>query len=168
MTHRANHRTTLRGLGCLAAALLLCAACGRKPLFEDTHALKNQTWLRFEPEKYEFDATSIDDCYDITLIARIDTTLVSVPEIPLIVDMYNESSEHRMLPVKMRVRDRHGKLQGKPMGCYVDIAMPVREYFYFNTKGRQRIEVKQATSNYELHGISALTLTVKKSDLRDR
>ncbi|MDY5969625.1 MAG: hypothetical protein SPJ13_06400 [Bacteroidales bacterium] len=163
-----NSFSLFRNLVLAAAALLLCSACGKKPIFEETHSLNNQTWLRFEPEKYEFNVKNIDDCYDITLIARIDTTLVSFTEIPLIVDMYNESSEHRMLPLKMRTRDNQGKWQGKTLGCYVDITVPIRRYFYFNAKGLQRVEIKQATSKYELHGVSALTITVKKSDLRDK
>ena len=162
-----RHAIPLRLLAALAATLLM-AACGSKTVLHETHALKNGTWLRFEPEKYTFEIRDMDACYDLTLTARVDTALLTDAELPLIVDMYNETSERRMLPLKLRLRDAHGQATGRASGAYREVSVPVREYFFFNTKGQQRVEVKQATSRYELRGVNALTLTVKESDLRDR
>ena len=39
------------------------------------------------------------------------------------------------------------------------------EYFPFSKGGKQRIEVRQATSQFDLEGIHSFTLSIKKADL---
>ena len=39
------------------------------------------------------------------------------------------------------------------------------EYFSFNKAGKQRIEVKQATSQYNLEGIHAFAIHIEKAEL---
>lgn len=148
-----------------ALAMLLMAACGTT-LTDDTHTFDGQKWMRFEPEKYQFDVKNIDPCYDILLTLRIDTTVFTANELPIIIDMFAPNGEHRMFSTTLRVHDAKGHLNGTRMGQYVDVSVPAKQWFYFNAAGTQRMEVKQATSHYDLDGISSLTLTVKKSDMR--
>ncbi len=151
----------------LCAALLAAgfAACN-KPLLDDTHHFVNEKWMRFEPEKYSFEVSNIDDCYDIVLTLRIDTTRFADKELPLIVDLYTANDEHRMFTTAATLHDRHGNLNGTRMGQYVDITVAAKRFLYFNTAGTQRLEIKQATSRYEIDGLNSLTVAVRKSDMR--
>ncbi len=156
-----------RILTLLCAALMTVgfAACN-KTLLDDTHHFANEKWMRFTPEKYSFEVSNIDDCYDILLTLRIDTTRYSANELPLIIDLYTANDEHRQFSAEAKLHDRNGTLNGTRMGQYVDITIPAKRFFYFNSSGTQRLEIKQATSRYEIDGINRLTVEVKKSDMR--
>ncbi len=149
----------------LALLPFLFIGCGKHPLLEETHNFNNQTWMRFEPEQYQFQIKNADDCYDIRLRLRVDTTVFTANELPLIIDLYNSNDEHRNFSVTARVHNSNGTLNGTRLAQFVDIDVPAKKYFFFNSAGIQRIEVKQATSHYELPGINALTVTVQTSDM---
>ncbi len=151
----------------LCAALMLAGltACN-KTILDETHTFTNETWLRFEPESYSFDIDDCYDCYDLLLTLRIDTTRYTDNVLPLIVDLYTANQEHRMFTTELKLHDRNGTLNGKRLGKYVDVTVPAKRFFYFNTEGTQRMEIKQATSRYEIAGINRLTATVQKSDMR--
>lgn len=148
-----------------AFVALLFTSCN-KPVTNDTHTLGDEKWMRFKPEKFQFNVKDYDDCYDILLTLRIDTTIYTENELPLIVDLYTPNDEHRMFNVSLLVHNKKGKLNGTRMGQYVDVTVPAKQWFFFNTDGKYRLEVKQATSHYEISGITNIQVLVKKSDMR--
>lgn len=149
----------------LAILPLLFVSCGKKTVLDETHNFNNQIWMRFEPEKYQFEIKNTEDCYDIIFRIRLDTTTFTSEELPLIVDLFNGNEEHRNFTVTAKVHTNKGTLNGTRMAQFVDLEVPAKKYFFFNVSGTQRIEVKQATSHYELPGVNSLGVTIQKSDM---
>lgn len=155
----------MRRLLIIAILPLLFVSCKNKTILDETHNFNNQVWMRFEPEKYQFEITNTEDCYDIIFRIRLDTTVFTSEELPLIVDLFNGNEEHRNFTVTAKVHTKNGTLNGTRMAQFVDLELPAKKYFFFNASGTQRIEVKQATSHYELPGVNALNVTIRESDM---
>ena len=68
---------------------LILASCN-KIVYNDTRSFNNSTWMRFEPETFEFSVKNIEKCYNIVATVKIDTTLYKGFDFPLVVDMQND------------------------------------------------------------------------------
>ena len=134
-------------------------------VFNETHTFKNNTWMRFEPEVFNVDITDENECYDLWMSARVDTTVFHDSDLPLIINIYSENGERRMFNGHIQVRDGEGKLMGKSAGQFVDVVARVTKFFYFNTSGQHRFEIKNNGTKYEMPGIANFNLRIEKSTI---
>lgn len=148
----------------LLATLVLCS-CGKKTLFEETRTFANDTWMRFEPEKYDITATTTEDCYDIYVTMQIDTCRYHATGLPLAINLYSNDGERRMFSTTMVLRDVQGSWKGTFEGSTLTLTKNIRPYFFFNKKGSYRLELSQMTHYYEIKGIKSLTVKFVKSEL---
>lgn len=150
----------------LSTLVALCfASCG-KVVFEEEHDIDNQTWMRFEPEAFDFKISNVEDCYDIDATICVDTTLYLAKEFPLVVDLTSQDGEHRMFYSYIQLRDSQNHSLGKADGKYVTVKAHIKDYFYFNKPCPYHLEIKQGTSKYEIRGVSKFGVRVVKSDLK--
>lgn len=152
----------------LAAALLLLlfASCGSKTVYDDTHTIAGSAWQRFEPETFEADIKNVDDCYDIYVTVVVDTARFREAALPLTVKMSNDNRETRTLFGTVILRDREGSWLGQfDSQGRLTVRHKLRDYFFFNSPGRQQIQIGQRTSKYEIEGIQRLGLAIVKADL---
>lgn len=156
-------RLTLAAL--FAASVLLAACSGNSTIYQQTHTFTNNTWMRFEPEVFEVPVDNADECYDIHMSARLDTTLYQLGDLPLIINVYSPDGQRRMFNGHIQVRDKDNHLTGHTTGRFVDVTAKVTRYFYFNSPGTHRIEVKNNISKYELRGIANFAMRVEKSPI---
>ena len=153
-------------LALAVAVTALFAACREdNVIYSDTHTFKNNTWMRFEPEVFNVDVNDSNECYDIYMSARLDTTVFKDGDLPLIINIYNESGERRMFNGHIQVRDSENRLLGKTIGPFVDVSAKVTKYFYFNRAGVHRFEIKNNSSKYEMPGVANFGLRLEKTTI---
>ena len=145
-------------------ATLLLFSCSRVICDED-HSFENNTWMRFEPETFNFHIKNTDDCYNIIATLKVDTNQFHYKDLPLVVNMSSENGDQRMFYSHIALTDKEGKQMGETIGCYQTVKAKMREYVFFNTTGAQTIEVKQGTSKYELPGIVSFGIKVEKASM---
>lgn len=145
-------------------SLMLLASCGKKSLVDDEHTFSGDRWNRFTPEVFSVDVKNISDFYNIDLTVSIDTDLYRYNAVPVTVNLYSPNSERRMFYAEVPL-----KLNGRWRGEVVDgrrtATQHIRTFFSFNTKGKHRMEVGQATSQYDLEGIHSLKVNIYKVEL---
>ena len=145
--------------------MLLLSACGRGVIYEDNHDIANSNFLRFTPENYEVSVKNIDDCYDIYVSITVDTAVFQGNSIPLIVNVHSPNDDSRMFRNTVSLRDKQGNWKGSLDGSKLTSVQLVRHYYFFNVKGKHRVEVGQATHKYDLYGVDAVGLKIMKADL---
>jgi gliding motility-associated lipoprotein GldH len=148
----------------LLLGTLLLASCGKKTLIDDERTFNGDVWNRFTPEVFEFDVSNTENFYDIDLTVSIDTLKYRYDIVPVTVNLYSPNSERRMFYAEVPL-----KLNGRWRGEVVDgrrtVSNHIRTFFSFNSVGKHRMEVGQATSQYDLEGIHSLQLNIYKVDL---
>lgn len=149
----------------LVTIVILFSSCGKQVLFEEVHTFTNSKWMRFEPEKFMVNATSVDDCYDIYISLLVDTSQYHAAEVPLSVNLYSPNGDRRMFPTTIVLKDANGGWQGSIEGKVLTVTKNVRPYFFFNSKGEYRIELAQTTHYYEIQGIRSIELKLIKAEL---
>lgn len=150
----------------LLGSMILCG-CNKKTILNDTHGFANNTWMRFEPEVFKYNIPNDEDFYNIDFTIELDTTQVSLGRsLPMVVDFYTEEGEHRMANFSFQLKDDHtGYYLGTHQGPNVVISNPFREFMSYNQAGAHRLEIKQGTSKYEIHGIVSLNVQITKAKL---
>lgn len=122
--------------------------------------------MRFEPEEFIVNVPSEEDYYNIEMTICLDTNIFKGKEFPLVVNMISSEGEQRMF-------DAHIPLfnfkEGSRIGTFEDTFQTssniVRKYLSFNRKGDFKLQIKQGTSKYELHGIKSIGVKVEKADM---
>lgn len=142
--------------------MLLCAACGKKNIIDDTRSFAGNRWMRFEPEVFKVDIKNTDKQYIITTTLTYDTTVFNANELPLVVDFFADSNEmHNFLP-SMKLRNRNGSPRGTMLAQFHTVTDTIDRCRTFNKPGTYTYRIKQGTSKYELNGISSLNLKVSE------
>ena len=153
---------TLRILPLLA--LLLFAACGSKTVIDDERTFSGDVWNRFTPEVFNLDVTNIEDYYNIDLTVSIDTAVYRYDAVPVTINLYSPNSERRMFYAEVPLK-HNGRWRGEVVDGRRQASHHIRTFFSFNTTGEHRMEVGQATSQYNLEGIHSLELNIYKVEL---
>ena len=150
----------------IACAMLMCA-CGRDTLADEERTFDGGVWNRFTPEVYTIDVENADEYYNIDLMVSVDTALMRGTTLPLTVNLYSPDGERRMFYSSIAlVKD--GRWRGESVVGHAGRRMVtgrIRAFFTFNRQGEHRLEICQATSQYDLEGIHTLHLTIEKADL---
>ncbi len=152
----------------LTLAVLLCMGCGSKNIIDEERTFANDVWNRFTPEVFEVSVNNTDDYYNIDVTVAADTTVFRYSLLPITVNIYSPSGERRMFYASVPLKE-NGRWKGVIVGDRRQVTSRIRTLFSFNAKGDHRVEIGQATSQYNLEGIGSLRLTVEntKIDYKD-
>jgi hypothetical protein len=103
---------------------------------------------------------------DVTIAA--DTAVFRYSLLPITVNIYSPAGERRMFYASLPLKE-NGRWKGEIVGERRQVTSRIRTLFSFNAKGEYRVEIGQATSQYNLEGVSSLRLTVEntKIDYKD-
>lgn len=146
-------------------AALFFTSCG-KVVFDETHAIKNNNWMRFEPETFMVDIRNADDYYNVDMTVTIDTNMVKGKDFPLVINIISEDDELRMFDSHIPLVDyKTGKRLGTFEGSVQTATFCVRKFMSFNKSGKYKVEVKQGTPKYELPGVYQFGVRVEKAKL---
>ncbi len=144
--------------------LTLFASCGKKALVDDERTFGGDRWNRFTPEVFNVDVTNTDNYYDIDLVVSIDTAVYRYATVPVTVNIYSPNSERRMFYAEVPLK-QNGRWRGEVSDGLRMASHHIRTYFSFNSRGTHRIEVGQATSQYDLEGIHSIRLNIYQVEL---
>ena len=144
-------------------------ACSDNVIVDESRTFANSVWNRFSPEVFTIDVANAEDYYNINLEVVLDSALMRNPQLPLTVNLYSPDGERRMFYAYINLVE-NGRWKGQPLqGRQRDglrlMTQCIRPFFTFNTEGAYRMEIGQATSQYDLEGIESLRLTVEKTDI---
>ena len=148
----------------LLTTTLLLAACQQAPLFDEQRHLPSGIWNRFTPETFTIDVAKPETYYNINIEIAVDTAHFRYTSLPLTVNLYSPNSERRMFYAEIPLTE-NGRPKGEMSGGYRIVNQRVRSYFSFNSRGEHRMEIGQATSQYDLEGIDHIRLHIEKAPL---
>ena len=110
-----------------------------------------------------------DDYYRIDIEVVVDSALMRNEQLPLTVNMYSPDGERRMFYAYINLVE-HGRWKGEMQkgrtkkGLRV-MRQTIRPFFTFNDKGVYRMDIGQATSQYELEGLYSLRLDIERTEI---
>lgn len=154
----------------MLAAMALMVACGSKTtLVDQTSTFANNTWQRFSPEVYEFEVDNIDNFYSIDFEMVVDSAKMRNTQLPLTVNLFSPGGERRMFYAYMNLVE-NGRWKGQMQPGRQKVGMRlmtqnVRPFFSFNSKGTYRMEIGQATSQYDLDGVESFRLLISRAEI---
>lgn len=148
---------------------LLTSCGGKKVLIDETREFDRAVWQRFSPESFDIDINNPDDYCSINMEVVVDSAMMRSGQLPLTVNLYSPDGERRMfyayINLKENGRWKGQMLQGRSKEGLRVIRQTIRPFFTFNNKGSYRMEVGQATSQYELEGIYSLRLVIERTEI---
>ena len=143
---------------------LMLAACGSKNIIDEERTFAGGVWNRFTPEVFEVEVTNTDDYYNMDFTATVDTALFRYTTLPVTVNIYSPGGERRTFHTAVILKE-NGRWKGEAKGGMREVTTRVRTFFSFNSKGSHRMEIAQATSQYDLEGIGGFRLTVENTKI---
>ncbi len=172
-TDKKSSRASLRMvymLFLLSIGAMTFISCDSNPtLVDENREFANATWNRFSPETYEIDVKNIDDYYRIDFEIVVDSALMRNVQLPLTVNLYSPNGERRMFYAYIKlVENGRWKGQctpGRDRNGIRTFTQNIRPFFTFNTQGTYRMEIGQATSQYDLEGIRSFRLLVQRTEI---
>lgn len=160
----------MRNLFAVLLGVFFLTACdGKGELVNETRKFDRAVWQRFSPESFEINVNNPDDYYRIDFEVVVDSAMMRNPQLPLTVNLYSPDGERRMFYAYINLME-NGRWKGEPQkgrsrdGLRV-VRQNIRPFFTFNSKGTYRMEIGQATSQYELEGFYSLTLDIERTEI---
>ena len=144
--------------------VLLLGGCGKKNVIDEERTFDKGVWNHFTPEVFEVTVNNTEDYYNIDMTATVDTALFRYNILPLTVNIYSPNGERRMFYASIPTKE-NGRWKGEKKGDRREITSRVRTFFSFNSTGTHRVEIAQATSQYDLEGINSFRLTIENTEL---
>ncbi len=144
--------------------LLLLASCGKKNVIDEERSFGKGVWNHFTPEVFEVTVDNTEDYYNIDMTATVDTALFRYNILPLTVNIYSPNGERRMFYASIPTKE-NSRWKGEKKGNQREITARVRTFFSFNSTGTHRVEIAQATSQYDLEGINSFRLTIENTEI---
>ncbi len=130
----------------------------------EERTFRNNIWNSQSPEVFEIDITDSNAYYTFVFTVAIDTAVYRYETFPFYTDIYTPDGTHRHLTPEFPVK-QYGRWKGEMRDGYRIISKKLYEYFPFSKGGKQRIEVRQATSQFNLEGIHSFTIDIQKAEL---
>ena len=124
----------------------------------------NNVWNSQTPEIFEIDITDSNAYYSIEFTVAVDTTVYRYESFPFYVNIYTPDGAHRHLSPEFPIK-QYGRWKGEMRNGYRVISKRLYDFFPFSKTGKQRFEVKQATSQFNLEGIHSFAINIQKADL---
>ena len=153
----------------LLGIFLLTACGGKKVLIDETREFDRAVWQRFSPENFDIEIKNPDNYYRIDFEMVVDSAQMRNGQLPLTVNLYSPDGERRMFYAYVNLKE-NGRWKGEPQkgrsreGLRV-VRENIRPFFTFNSKGTYRMEIGQATSQYDLEGIHSFRLDIKRTEI---
>ena len=97
-------------------------------------------------------------------ITSVDTALYRYESLPLTVNIYSPAGEHRMFYAEIPLKE-NGRWRGEMEDGYMRVRHRIRSYFSFNNAGTHRIDIGQATSQYDLEGVHSVGVHIDRTKL---
>lgn len=145
--------------------MLLFCSCGQKVILDQDRTFANATWMRFEPENFEVNATNTDDCYNFYITAHIDTALFRDNGLPLMLEMVSPDGETRTIFPSLVLRNHEGNWLGEFNDGVLTVQQMVRQFYFFNSVGTHTIHLSQRTSKYQIEGIRDINFRIEKAKI---
>ena len=142
--------------------MILFAACGNKTVIDDERLFGKNVWNRFTPEVFDIGLNNVDDYFNIDIAVSVDTDVFRYQTLPLTVNLYSPNGEHRFFYADMPLKEQ-GRWKGEMKDGYRVVERRVRSFFSFNGTGTHRIEIGQATSQYDLEGVHSVRLYIENT-----
>ena len=151
----------------LFIAATMAAACSNegKVIFDQTVSFENEKWLRQDNKIFNIDVNNVEDCYNINVKLKIDTSMVRGDQLPLIIDLYSENGERRNWRSFVKLRTKEGNWLCPIEGKYAVADQRIKDYFFFNSKGTHRLEIHHGTDRYEIYGVNEMGVRVVTAKL---
>lgn len=124
----------------------------------------HDVWNSQTPEIFEIDITDSNAFYSVEFTVSVDTAVYRYESFPFYADIYTPDGAHRHLSPEFPIK-QYGRWKGEMRDGYRVISKRLYDYFPFSKPGTQRIEVKQATSQFNLEGIHSFAINIQKADL---
>lgn len=159
-----NSNTTSHQPTKTSSVIIDATASKASSLLCEERTFANNVWNSQTPEVFEINITDPDAYYTITFSVAIDTAVYRYEDFPFYANIFTPDGAHRHLSPQFPVK-QYGRWKGEMRNGYRVITKQLYEYFPFSKAGKQRIEVKQATSQFNLEGIHAFAIDIKKADL---
>ncbi len=144
--------------------LLSCSSGAGDLLIDEQRTFANDVWNSVTPEVFEVNVINDSDYFNIDLTVTVDTALYRYADFPFYLDIYTPDGTRRHLTPQLAVK-QNDRWKGESNGRYRTITKRVQNYFFFNSPGTHRLEVRQATSQYNLEGIHAFAIHIEKAEL---
>ena len=157
-------KLNINRIALLAVTTILLVSCTNKSVIDEVRTFDSDKWNRFSPEVFNLYVKNIDNFYDIDLCVSVDTAVFRYEDLPLTVNLYSSNRERRMFYANVPLK-QNGRWRGEIIDGYRTVNQHIRTYFSFNAKGEHRMEVGQATSQYDLEGVHSMGLNIYKVDL---
>ena len=144
--------------------LVAVASCGRKTVVDEEHTFAHNVWNRFTPEHFEAAVPDNEAFYNFDLSTSVDTALFRYESLPLTVKIYGAQGEHRMFYAEIPLK-KEGRWRGEMVEGYRVVVHRVKAMFSFNAAGDYRIDIGQATSQYDLEGVHSIGLHIVRAKM---
>ena len=154
----------MRKLIIAALGVLLFISCGKKNIIDEERTFTGGVWNHFSPEVFDVNVSNTEDYYNIDMTATVDTSLFRYQILPLTVNIYSPNGERRMFYASIPTKE-NGRWKGEMKDGKRVITARVRTFFSFNSTGTHRMEIAQATSQYDLEGIESFRLTIENTEI---
>lgn len=145
-------------------SFLLFISCNSKPILDEEREFGENIWNRFSPEVFEATVNNTEAYYNIDLTVEVDTAAFRYNSLPLTVNIYSSNGEHRMFYSEVPLKE-NDRWKGETDDDVRKVSTHIRTFFSFNSQGDYRIEIGQATSQYDLEGIHSIELEIYKVKL---
>lgn len=139
-------------------------SCGGRSIVNEEREFGGDIWNCFTPEVFEAAVSNTGNYYNLDLTVSVDTAVFRYESLPLTVNIYSPNGEHRMFYSEVPLKE-NGRWKGEAERGLRTVGTHMRTFFSFNGKGTHRIEIGQATSQYDLEGIHSIKLDVYKVKL---
>ena len=154
----------MRRLVIAVLGVLLFISCGKKNIIDEERTFKGGVWNHFSPELFDVNVSNTEDYYNIDMTATVDTSIFRYQILPLTVNIYSPNGERRMFYASIPTKE-NGRWKGEMKDGKREITARVRTFFSFNCTGAHRMEIAQATSQYDLEGLASFRLTIENTDI---
>ena len=160
----------MRNLYTILLGFFLLSACGgKKVLIDETREFDRAVWQRFTPEVFDIKVSNPDDYYSIDFEVVVDSAMMRNPQLPLTVNLYSPDGTRRMFYAYINLvengRWKGEALKGRSRDGLRVMRQNIRPFFTFNSTGIYRLEIGQATSQYELEGVQSLRLDIERTEI---
>lgn len=144
-------------------AALLAAGCTSNTIVDEERTFNADVWNRFTPEVFEVDIANAEDYFNIDFTVSVDTAHYRYTNVPLTVNLYSPDGERRMFYATVYLQE-NGRWRGEAAeGGRRTVGQRIRSFFSFNKSGRYRLEVGQATSQYDLEGVHSIGVYIERT-----
>ncbi|MBR1765438.1 MAG: hypothetical protein IJ745_00175 [Bacteroidales bacterium] len=159
--------TRIAILSLLTLGIFSCG--GKDTLVDDTRTFGDKGWNRFKPEVFSVDVKDADNYYQIDFEVVVDTSLMRTNTLPLTVNLFSPSGDRRMFYASISLIENN-RWKGEPQPGRTKeglrlLRQTIRPFFTFNSNGEFRMEIGQASSQFDLDAVKSFRLDIERTEI---